>query len=227
MTGRARAPAAKPVRSAAGAGRIIETEADIREGCGWLAAAEPRFAHALELSGTPPLRRREGGFPALLRTICAQQLSVAAADSVWRRLCEKGAHEADVLARLSEEELRSCGLSRPKIRYARAIAEAEIDYDGLVHLPEDEAINTLTRLPGIGVWTAEIYLLFSVGRADVFAPGDLALQESVRLLFDLRKRPEEKALRRRARRWSPWRGVAARLLWSYYRVAKQREGIVE
>ena len=216
-----------PVRTAANSGRLIETEADIREGCDWLAASEPRFAHALELAGHPPLRRREGGFPALLRTICAQQLSVAAADSVWRRLCAREAHDAAVLARLSEDDLRACGLSRPKIRYARAIAEAGVDYAALAHLPEAEAIASLTRLPGIGVWTAEIYLMFSVGRADVFAPGDLALQESVRLLFDLRKRPEEKALRRRARRWSPWRGVAARLLWSYYRVAKQREGIVE
>ncbi len=216
-----------PVRSAADTGRIIETEADIREGCDWLARAEPRFAHALERAGPPPLRRRAGGFPALLRTICAQQLSVAAADSVWRRLCEMGADDAARLAALSEDDLRGCGLSRPKIRYARAIAAAEIDYDALARLPEDEAIATLTRLPGIGVWTAEIYLMFSVGRADVFAPGDLALQESVRLLFDLRKRPDEKALRQRAARWSPWRGVAARLLWSYYRVAKQREGIVE
>ena len=216
-----------PVESAANSERIIETEADILEGSRWLARAEPRFAHALEVAGTPPLRRREGGFPSLLRTICAQQLSVAAADSVWRRLCERGAHDARVLAGLSEDELRSCGLSRPKIRYARAIAEADLDYGALARLPEDEAIASLTRLPGIGVWTAEIYLMFSVGRADVFAPGDLALQEAARLLFGLPERPDEKALRRRAGGWSPWRGVAARLLWSYYRVAKQREGIVE
>jgi len=208
-------------------GRIIETEADILEGCDWLARAEPRFGHALALAGTPPLRHREGGFAALLRSICAQQLSVAAADSVWTRLQEAGADDPSVLLRLCEDELRACGLSRPKARYARAVAEAGIDYHALATLPETEAIAALTAVKGIGVWTAEIYLMFSIGRADVFAPGDLALQEAARLLFELRERPNEKALRRRAEAWSPWRGVAARLLWAYYRVAKQREGISE
>lgn len=208
-------------------GRIIETEADILEGCEFLARTEPRFARALELTGPPPLRRREGGFPALLRTICAQQLSVAAADSVWSRLCAAGADHPDALRALPEDDLRRCGLSRPKIRYARAIAAADLDYLALAALAEDEAIARLTTLPGIGVWTAEIYLMFSVGRADVFAPGDLALQEAARILFDLPARPDEKALRTQAAGWSPWRGVAARLLWSYYRVAKQREGITE
>lgn len=208
-------------------GRIIETQADILEGCDFLARAEPRFARALALAGTPPLRRRDGGFAALLRTICAQQLSVAAADSVWSRLLARGADDPEALLDLAEDDLRGCGLSRPKIRYARAIAEARLDYPALAGLPEDEAIARLTALPGIGVWTAEIYLMFSIGRADVFAPGDLALQESARLLFELPARPDETSLRARAAAWSPWRGVAARLLWAYYRVAKQREGITE
>ncbi len=94
-------------------------------------------------------------------------------------------------------------------------------------MPEDKAIAALTAVKGIGIWTAEIYLMFSIGRADVFAPGDLALQEAARILFDLPGRPSEKELRARAVGWSPWRGVAARLLWAYYRVAKQREGISE
>lgn len=208
-------------------GRTIENLSDIREGCDWLARAEPRFAHALDVAGLPPLRRREGGFPALLHTICAQQLSVAAADSVWKRLCDAGARDPAVLLAMPDEALRACGLSRPKLRYARALAVAPIDYATLATMPEDAAIATLTAVPGIGVWTAEIYLMFSVGRADVFAPGDLALQESARMLFGLRKRPDERTLRRRARRWSPWRGVAARLLWAYYRHAKQRAGITE
>lgn len=208
-------------------GRIIECEADILEGCEFLARAEPRFARALELTGTPPLRRREGGFSALLRTICAQQLSVAAADSVWSRLCAARADRPETLLALSEDELRACGLSRPKIRYARSIAAAGLDYPALAALPEGEAIARLTALPGIGIWTAEIYLMFSVGRADVFAPGDLALQEAARILFELPSRPDEKSLRTHAAEWSPWRGVAARLLWSYYRVAKRREGITE
>ncbi len=208
-------------------GRIIETEADIVEGCDWLIRADPRFRRALELTGTPPLRRRQGGFAALLHTICAQQLSVAAADSVWVKLRAAGADDPAVLLTLTEDALRDCGLSRPKARYARALAEAGIDYAALASMPEDEAIAALIAVKGIGAWTAEIYLMFSIGRADVFAPGDLALQEAARILFDLPGRPSEKELRARAVGWSPWRGVAARLLWAYYRLAKNREGISE
>jgi DNA-3-methyladenine glycosylase II len=206
-------------------GRLIEAEADILEGCDWLTRAEPRFGKALELTGTPPLRRRDGGFGALLQTICAQQLSVASADSVWVKLCAAGANDPAVLLTISEDTLRGLGLSRPKARYATALAEAAIDYPTLATMPEDQAIATLTAVKGIGIWTAEIYLMFSIGRADVFAPGDLALQEAARMLFDLPQRPAEKAMRAQAVEWSPWRGVAARLLWAYYRVAKQREGI--
>lgn len=207
--------------------RIIHTTDCIAEGCAWLAAAEPRFGHVIELAGPPPLRRREGGFPALLKAICAQQLSVAAADSVSSKLQAAGAEDPDVLLALDDDTLRACGLSRPKIRYARALAEARLDYDALARMPEAEAIETLTAIKGIGIWTAEIYLMFAVGRADVFAPGDLALQESARILFDLPERPAEKAFRAQAEAWSPWRAVAARLLWHYYRHAKSREGITE
>ena len=106
-----------------------------------------------------------------------------------------------------------------------AAAEAGIDYDALARLPDDAVIATLVAVPGIGHWTAEIYAMFSLGRADVFAHGDLALQEGVRLLFDLPERPKDRALRQMAEGWRPWRSVAARLLWAYYRVDKQREGI--
>ncbi len=142
-------------------------------------------------------------------------------------MCAAGADDPAVVVTLSEDRLRGCGLSRPKARYAHALAEAEIDYGALAAMPEDEAIAALTAVKGIGVWTAEIYLMFSIGRADVFAPGDLALQEAARILVDLPGRPAEKALRARAAEWSPWRGVAARLLWAYYRAAKRREGISE
>ncbi len=123
-----------------------------------------------------------------------------------------------------QEGLRDLGLSRQKARYACALAEAGIDYEALRHAPNDEVIKTLTAVTGIGVWTAEIYAMFSLGRADVFAPGDLALQESARMLFDLPDRPKEKPLRQMAEAWSPWRSVAARALWAYYHVAKDRGG---
>ena len=206
-------------------GRIIRTEDCVAEGAAWLAAREPQFALALERTGPLPLRRREDGFASLLDAIISQQVSVASAAAIWRRLEAAGFTQAAAMAAASEEELRACGMSRQKMRYARALAQAGLDYPALRTAPDDAVIATLVALPGIGRWTAEIYAMFSLGRADVFAPGDLALQESARLLFGLDGRPSEQDLRRRAQDWSPWRGVAARLLWAYYRVAKEREGI--
>ncbi|EIE51646.1 DNA-3-methyladenine glycosylase family protein [Salipiger aestuarii] len=206
-------------------GRIIETEACVAEGAAWLRRAEPRFARALDLTGPLPLRRRPDGFAQLLSAIVSQQVSVASARAIWARLEAAGmVAPAPVLA-ASEEELRSLGLSRQKASYARALAGAGIDFDALRGAPTDDVISTLVAVKGIGIWTAEIYAMFSLGRADVFAPGDLALQEAVRLLFDLPERPRDKALRTMAEAWSPWRSVAARALWAYYHVAKQREGI--
>lgn len=206
-------------------GRIVETPDCVAEGAAFLAGAEPRFAHALSLTGPLPLRRRKDGFEELLSAIVSQQVSVAAADAIWRRL--KGAKLTGPRKVIwaSEEELRACGLSRQKIRYAKALAGAGINYRALRAAPDEEVIATLVEVPGIGRWTAEIYAMFSLGRADVFAPGDLALQEAARILFALEARPSEKALRAMAEPWAPWRSVAARMLWAYYRVAKDREGI--
>lgn len=208
-----------------GIGRIIVTPDCVAEGADWLAQVDPRFAAAIEQTGPLPLRRRKDGFEALLGAIVSQQISVAAADAVWKKLKTARLTGPRKVMWASEEDLRACGLSRQKVRYAKALAEARINYADLRHAPEDEIYDTLTAVPGIGQWTAEIYAMFSLGRADVFAPGDLALQEAARMLFDLKERPKEKALREMAAAWSPWRGVAARLLWAYFRVAKQREGI--
>jgi DNA-3-methyladenine glycosylase II len=206
-------------------GRIIETPEDVAEGAEWLARAEPRFAHALEATGPLPLRRRPDGFPTLLSAIVSQQVSVAAASAIWGRLEAAGAVTPDAVAAVPDEVLRGCGLSRQKIGYAKAIAESGIDFAALREMPTEAVVAELVRIRGIGVWTAEIYAMFSLGRADVFAPGDLALQESAARLFDLEARPGEKALRAMAEAWSPWRAVAARLLWAYYRVEKGREGV--
>ena len=206
-------------------GRIIETPDCVAEGAAWLALVEPRFAHALTLTGPLPLRRRKDGFRELLGAIVSQQVSVAAADAIWARLEAARLTGPRNVLRATDEELRACGLSRQKIRYAKALAASGIDFRKLRAERTEEVVATLVAVPGIGRWTAEIYAMFSLGRADVFAPGDLALQEAARLLFALDARPTEKALRGMAEPWSPWRGVAARLLWSYYRVAKQREGV--
>ncbi|MET4129408.1 DNA-3-methyladenine glycosylase II [Roseovarius sp. MBR-38] len=205
--------------------RIITAEADIAEGTAHLARACPRMAHALSLMEEVPLRRREDGFAALFGAIVSQQVSVAAANAIWARLGAAGLTEARAIAASDEETLRGAGLSRQKARYAQALAEADLDYAALRSAPTETVITTLTEVPGIGVWTAEIYAMFSLGRADVFAPGDLALQEAARLLYDLPERPKPAALRGMAEAWAPWRAVAARLLWAYYRVAKEREGI--
>ncbi|WP_116131764.1 DNA-3-methyladenine glycosylase [Tropicimonas sp. IMCC34043] len=206
-------------------GRIIEGPDCVAEGAAWLAARDPRLAAALAATGPLPLRLRRDGFEALFSAIVSQQVSVAAASSIWNRLKAARLTGPRKVLWASEEELRACGLSRQKVRYARALAEARIDYAALRTAPEAEVVATLVAVPGIGRWTAEIYAMFSLGRADVFAPGDLALQEAVRILFELEARPSEAALREMAMDWTPWRGVAARLLWAYFRVSKQREGI--
>lgn len=206
-------------------GRIIETDEDVAEGAAWLAEFDPRFAKALALTGPLPLRRRADGFREILNAITSQQLSVASASAIWSRIEAAGMCEADAILRASEEELRACGFSRQKIGYAKDLAAADLDYDALCNMQSDEVIAQLVAIRGIGPWTAEVYVMFSLGHADVFAPGDLALQESAKILFDLEERPKEKAMREMAGDWTPWRAVAARLLWAYYHVEKNREGI--
>lgn len=208
-----------------GIGRIITGDACVAEGAAWLAAADRRFADALAQTGPLPLRRRPDGFEQLLSAIVSQQISVAAANGIWKKMKAARLTGPRKVMRASEDELRAAGLSRQKVRYAKALAEARINYAALRDAPTEEVIATLVEVPGIGIWTAEIYAMFSLGRADVFAPGDLALQEAARVLFDLPERPKERALRQMAEDWSPWRSVAARLLWAYYRVEKDREGI--
>ena len=205
--------------------RLIETEKDVAEGTEWLASACPRMAFAIDRIGAPPLRRRPDGFSQLLGAIISQQVSVASASAITARMKSAGALEPDKIRAMSETDLRGLGLSRQKARYACALADANIDYKALRDAPDEEAIKTLCEVPGIGRWTAEVYAMFSLGRPDVFAPGDLALQEATRALYRLDARPKERELRERAAAWSPWRSVAARVLFAYYRVIKEREGI--
>jgi DNA-3-methyladenine glycosylase II len=207
-------------------GRIIHSLDCVAEGAEWLAARDPGFARALPLVGALPLRREADGFAALLRAIVGQQVSVASARAIWARLEAAGLIEATAMAVATDDDLRAAGLSRQKARYGRALAAAGIDFEGLRGLPDREVVATLVAVPGIGGWTAEIYAMFALGRADVFAPGDLALQEAARMLFGLEVRPTDKVLRAMAEEWSPWRSVAARILWAYYRVAKEREGVM-
>ena len=205
--------------------RAIQSQECINEGASFLANIEPRFKSALEVTGELPLRLSPEGFERLLGAIISQQVSVAAANSIWKRLVKANLNGPRKIMRADDAQLRAVGLSRQKVRYARALAESKINFRSLRSMSSEEVINTLTQISGIGVWTAEIYTMFSLARADVFAAGDLALQESARLLFELRERPSEREIRQMAEKWSPWRAVAARLLWAYYSYSKKREGV--
>ncbi|MEM9843250.1 MAG: DNA-3-methyladenine glycosylase 2 family protein [Pseudomonadota bacterium] len=205
--------------------RIIETEADVAEGADWLASSDPRLAAAYAVTGPLPLRRTGDGFAALLSKIVSQQVSTASAAAIWARMEERGLVSEAVIQAAHDDDLRAAGLSRPKMRYARALAEAGIDYAALRDAPDEEVVERLTAVTGIGVWTAEIYGMFALGRVDMFAPGDLALQIAAQHVYELEARPSEKELRAMSADWSPWRSVAARLFFTYYRHVKGREGI--
>ena len=205
--------------------RIITSQECISEGLAALAKLEPKFKQIIKTVEEIPLRRTSEGFDRLLSTIVSQQLSVAAADAIWNKIELAGLNKIQKIRKVSDQELRDVGLSKQKIKYVRSLANANINYRSLRTMPTSQVVNELTQVSGIGNWTAEIYAMFSLGRADVFAPGDLALQEATRILFNLPERPSEKDLRSMAKDWSPWQAVAARLLWSYYNQQKKREGI--
>ncbi|MCX9147133.1 DNA-3-methyladenine glycosylase family protein [Erythrobacter sp. WG] len=186
-----------------------------------LGAREPAVAAALERVGYPEPRLRERGFITLLRTIVGQQVSVAAAASMWRKLeAELGeGFTPECLLERDFDTLRACGLSRQKQSYARSlcalVAAGELDLHALP-ADDEEAIALLTRIKGIGRWSAEIYLLFAEGRPDIWPAGDLAVQEGVKRLLGLEERPAEKATRALAEGWSPQRGAMAIFTWHYY-----------
>ena len=206
-------------------GRIIETDADVHEGMLALSAMCPCMKAAYALTGPLPLRRRADGFAQVLSAIVGQQVSVASAAAVWSRIEAAGFNTPAAVLAASDDELRAVGLSGQKFIYARELALADIDYIALRDMSDEAVIKTLVAVKGIGPWTAEVYAMFSLGRADVFAPGDLAMQEAARSLYDLPERPKEKAFREMADAWAPWRAVAARLLWAYYAYEKDRDGI--
>jgi DNA-3-methyladenine glycosylase II len=186
-----------------------------------LAEREPRIAAAIGRVGYPPPRLRDRGYETLLRTIIGQQVSVAAAQSIWNKMAAQLGDLTDpgTIERVSDEDLRAAGLSRQKAAYARSLAEevtsGRLD---LRHLPADdeEAIAALTRIKGIGRWSAEVYLLFAEGRADIWPAGDLAVQIEVGRIMGHPERPGEKLTREIAEAWRPHRGAAAVLAWHHY-----------
>ena len=207
----------------------IHTEAELDQAIAALVAADPRFAPLIEKSGRPPLRRRADGYAGLAAIIVSQQLSTASAGAIWARLAAAfDPLEPAAIIRARPTKLAKLGLSGPKIRalkeIARAVARGDLALPTLGNIDAEAAHAALTAVHGIGPWTADIYLLSCLGHADAWPAGDLALQEAARLAFGLRTRPTAKEMLSLAESWRPWRSVAARILWTYYRAVKGREG---
>jgi len=204
--------------------RSIDTEDDVREGVRALRRKCEIIRRIHDATGEPPLRRHVSGFEGLARIVVGQQVSVASAAAIWGRFqAVVQPMTAAGLMPLADERLRAAGLSRPKIRTLRAISDAVsagLDLEGLAARNDEEVRQALMAVSGIGPWTADVYLLFCLGRADAFAAGDLALQVAAQHAFALNERPDAEALVALAERWRPWRGVAARLLWAYYRTVR-------
>jgi DNA-3-methyladenine glycosylase II len=204
--------------------RTIRGADDINEGVRALVRVCPHLARVHDVTGDPPLRLRIAGFEGLAQTIVNQQLSVASAAAIWGRLAGRVADPESFLA-VTDEDLRAAGLSRGKVATLRGLAEAiasgALDLDALESAPDEDIHAALTALKGVGPWTADIYIMFSLGRADAWSPGDLALQHAVRDAIALDARPSAAEMNALAERWRPWRSVAARLLWSYYALRRK------
>jgi DNA-3-methyladenine glycosylase II len=207
----------------------IRNESDLDAALAALTAADPRFAALIATGGRPPLRRRPDGFAGLASTVVSQQLSTASAGAIWARLAAAfEPFEPQAIMRARPVRLARLGLSAPKIRALKAIARAvvknQLALATLADVAADDAHAALTAIHGIGPWTADIYLLACLGHADAWPAGDLALQEAARLAFALPQRPSAKDMLALAETWRPLRAVAARVLWTYYRAIKGRDG---
>ena len=205
--------------------RTLETPTKLHSDIKELITIEPRFEKVYQQVGLPDLKRNPGGFEQLMRAMVGQQLSVAAATSIWNKLEAASLTSPDAIMHAEDETLRQQGLSRQKIRYLRSLVEHNIDFEALQHLPDTEVIKNLTAVTGIGNWTAEMYLLFSLGRADVLAVDDLAIKVGAMDLLQLEARPTPKQLKLLTEDWSPYRSAASLLLLSYYGWLKDRDAV--
>ena len=210
--------------------RLLLDATDLDEGLAFLTTADPRLRPVLATAGTVALRYRPPGFEGLARVIVAQMLSVASADAIWSRFAAllDTVTPANYLAQ-TEAALRAVGLSRGKVKTLDAVARAALaglDLEALADETAETTIARLTALPGVGRWTAEIFLLFCARHADVFPAGDLALQVATMEAFGLPERPSEKEMRAISAAWSPWRGVAAKLFWAYYKAVRDGKAVL-
>ena len=213
------------------AASYLHTQADLDRAIRTLTRRDPRLRDILAVTGPPPLRRRDPGFPGLARIVTGQMLSTASADAIWERV--RAAHTPfhhDAVRRSTEKRLFSLGLSRAKAKTLRHLAgeiQAErLDLESLRDVGADEAHRILTALPGIGPWTADVYLLFCLGHSDAWPAGDVALQTAVGRGLALESRPTTKEMITLAEPWRPLRGAAAHLWWAYYRATRRGGRII-
>jgi len=210
--------------------RIIRGDEDVRQGLEALLGLDPRLEAVAAEAGPLPLRLIEPGFAGLAHIVVSQMVSRASATAIWGRICaEGGPPTAQSYAALDDEAWRRFGLSRAKAdtlaRVAHAVADGRFDIAALGELRPEEALASLTAIKGIGPWTAEVYLMFCCGHADVFPSGDVALQAAVAMAFDRSERPQAKVLAEEAQAWAPWRSVAARLFWAFYAARLRRDAL--
>ncbi len=208
---------------------IIRNDADIETGLSQLLQLDPRLIPIAEIAGPLPLRLAAPGFSGLASIIVSQMVSRASADAIWRRIEAAGPVTAQAYAGLDPEIIATFGLSRAKastlLKLSEAVLSGAIDLDTICTIDGEAALRQLVLLPGIGPWTAEVYLMFCAGHADIFPGGDVALQTSVGRAFAMEARPTAKALAEIARSWVPYRSIAARLFWAYYAATMRREAL--
>ena len=209
----------------------LNTQADLEDAVQALVRIDPRLGPVVEIAGMPSLRRREPGFAGLAAIVCGQQLSTKAAAAIWSRVSTTfDPFHHDALKSARADRLGRLGLSAAKIKslkfIARELSAERLNLEVLAEEDADAAHTTLTRLHGIGPWTADIYLLFCLGHGDAWPAGDLAIQEAMRIGLGLKSRPTVKEMQPLAEPWRPLRGAAAHLWWSYYHAVKKREGVI-
>ena len=203
----------------------IKTQRDIVEGLKKLSQLDETLLPIIEQTPSIPLRREQSGFPSLVRIIIGQHISTASASAIHARFIEAiNPVTAENYLKAKEATLVEIGLTRAKqatiVNVSETILDGTLNLEEINQLEATQAIKQLTALKGIGPWTAEVYLLFCAGHPDIFAAGDLALREAVRHAYKMTERPSEKELRQIATKWSPYRGIATRLFWSYYAAIK-------